>query len=413
MISIMSSLFVFVFFFHFFLVTKEYFYYSCCELFVDKYRRMKLSIVLLAILLLCATFTSVQAFDDEEFDFDEIEIQETEETEPVMTKAPTSGSLGGNIFILEGVGVACIILYVVIYLVGSRKNRNLAQNFIHKFEDLFMNQFAEIGMTAGPGKLLIEESGESYRFLASGRRFCEGLMVHIDLKKRQDLISTVMEIFMKSEDIVRVEIPMKEEAMKLMTLAIAQKRDIKKLHKDTPDLADLAAAIQTKKFENTKLAALCENKEMLETVLTNKIVAALVANQKLVRKIHISDAIVSDYMKRFTTTTKMLVFEFALPEDIEQLAPLMEMALFFIDHIAAIRFSPAVITKSKQKRRLIQERKFKEQHAERTEAAKKRKEEREEKKLESLKGADKAEYREKLKQRQMKKRMNNMKVRVG
>lgn len=80
--------------------------------------------------------------------------------------------------------------------------------------------------------LLIRQSASSFQFYATGRRFCRSLTAHLDLRKRQDLLSYLVRLVSPGDDVLDIEVEMNEAAMPPIVLAIAAPRTIRGLAKD-------------------------------------------------------------------------------------------------------------------------------------------------------------------------------------
>jgi hypothetical protein len=104
---------------------------------------------------------------------------------------------------------------------GKSTNERIAQKWLDSFRGLFESQFAAIGAYEGAdvtssGGILKESQSwyydiysythvymyerltlcwcDSFKFYASGRRHCTGLLATIDLRKRQDLFSLALSL---------------------------------------------------------------------------------------------------------------------------------------------------------------------------------------------------------------------------
>jgi len=101
----------------------------------------------------------------------------------------------------------------------------------------FELQFAALGAYEGnetnkEGGLL-KDSHSCYKFYASGRRFCSGILCTLELRKRHNLFSLVLALFDLStvRDTLTIEMPMNDEDMEPFVFAIVRKKEEKKNEK--------------------------------------------------------------------------------------------------------------------------------------------------------------------------------------
>lgn len=61
---------------------------------------------------------------------------------------------------------------------------------------------------AGTEVTLLKEGAAEYKFYASGRRFCSGMAVTLDLRPRMDIFKGyVLNLLLPQDDIVDLEVP--------------------------------------------------------------------------------------------------------------------------------------------------------------------------------------------------------------
>lgn len=78
----------------------------------------------------------------------------------------------------------------------------------------------------------MRDSASSFKMYATGRRFCKSFTAHLDLRKRQDLLSYIVNLFSPSDDELKIEVEMNEASMPPLVLAVAPPKIIRAMLKD-------------------------------------------------------------------------------------------------------------------------------------------------------------------------------------
>jgi len=132
-----------------------------------------------------------------------------------------------------------IFFYSINFYFGKRTNESIAQRWYAEFRPVFEVQFSALGAYEGTeqnkegGGGLLKDSHSCYKFYASGRRFCSGMLCTLELRKRHNLFSLVLALFDLStvRDTLTIEIPMNDEDMEPFVFAIVRKKEEKKMKK--------------------------------------------------------------------------------------------------------------------------------------------------------------------------------------
>lgn len=145
----------------------------------------------------------------------------------------------------ELAAIGCLLLYAVNMLVGRINNDRIARAWIAAFgrpEGIFHHNFHLVGAGKGTGdaSVLYKETSNTYKFYASGRRYCVSLTADIDLLARQDLLSMVWYLISPREELINIEVQMNENSMPPIVLAVAIPRIARTLPKDCDDLKTYA-----------------------------------------------------------------------------------------------------------------------------------------------------------------------------
>lgn len=345
---------------------------------------------MLAALLLSCSVAVLQEADEDVGSFDDYEgsVNKGKVKEPAVSSKPkkpsktvsSEGDPEGKVsaksaprkktsfdaenYNMEYAALVFIAVYLANFIGGSRKNKRIAQNWYRTYEDWFKTQFA----STSP---LQKDSQFTYKFYASGRRYCTGMLVTLNLRKRHDLFSLMMEAGGANEDSIVIEIPMMEDDMEPFVFAITRKKAEKKMKKNNKDLDNLSLSIKSKIIPES-LALLTDTPDLEIAFLDER--SCRTIGLEWFRSLHFTDS----GSVKFNASTKVLRFQFRLPTDVSQLRVLIEMAIFFVDRVANTKLSSVAKQKNLTKRKQVAEREFKAGHQQRLEAAAKRKEERKE-----------------------------------
>jgi hypothetical protein len=167
--------------------------------------------------------------------------------------SPSSSSkLEPRSYFPEYVAMGMIIIYAMLYFIGSSQNEQKATKFIESLYPLIRDQFYTVGeltMTATDDneslttwearKLLTKESQSQYRLFATGRQYVKGMIVNVNLLNRQDLIYSVLNVLQGNKDMVSLEIPMNETYMAPFVMAIVPAKDTAKVKNENNDIEAL------------------------------------------------------------------------------------------------------------------------------------------------------------------------------
>ena len=313
-------------------------------------------------------------------------------------------------------GIALAVAYIIMYINGRSINIKIANKWFDSVKDLFSDQFSNISYYNDTTihDALIHESCDTFKFWASGRRFCTGVLATIELKKRQDLLSYALSFIDLStnKDTLTLEFPMSEENMETFVFAICKKKEEKRLKKANIDLENFAHSVQSKYKE---FAVLTDTAELEEVICQDRFMSVLIKNIDCFISFHATDSYsAGEYV--LTPWKKVLRFKFLLPsDDMSGIRKLTELALSLVDRIASA--SPNITLPSLKRNRDAREKLVsknkKQDHQLRLEAAQKKKEEQRAKELEArAKMTPEQRQRAEEKEAKEKSKKNVPKVRV-
>lgn len=147
-------------------------------------------------------------------------------------------------------GLTAAAFYMMIFFSGKSKNDELANKWFLSMKDLFEAQFSAVGCYQDISVVtpLYDDSADCFKFWASGRRYCDGVLATLDLVKRQDLISKLLAFvdLSSTKDYVTLDYPMSAEFMQPFVFALCKKKEEKKLRKVYVELENLGASHSSK-----------------------------------------------------------------------------------------------------------------------------------------------------------------------
>ncbi|XP_022897010.1 uncharacterized protein At5g49945-like [Olea europaea var. sylvestris] len=322
---------------------------------------------------------------------------------------------------VEIVCVSFLIMFTVNYFTGKKENENLALAWASKFankDSIFDKNFSLLGVGENEDSpLLLKEGQNVFKFYASGRRFCSGVLATMELKSRHDFISRLYNMVVPCKDEITFEVYMNDDAMDQVVFALARKKLAKTMQKEAGDLqrfAGLVAPPNGRKWVAEELQVVSESKEVAGDLITDAVLDQVFGEKPFEKygkgfiSIHFSD-------KHLGLNKKMLVFKFALPDanHMADMTRLVALVPYYIDLIGRYKLSSHARSKTEAARLKIAQEIQKELQNARNEALQKKKAE-QRKKLEeteaklSAEALRKKEAKERA--RQMKKAMPKIKM---
>ncbi|KAL1222524.1 hypothetical protein V5N11_018897 [Cardamine amara subsp. amara] len=327
-------------------------------------------------------------------------------------------------FTVEIVCVSILIGYAINYFTGKRENENLALAWASKFgrkDTIFEKNFSLLGVGEGEDSpLLLKEATNVFKFYASGRRYCNGLLATMELKSRHDLISRLFNSVVPCKDEISFEVYMNDEAMDHIVFAMARKKAVKAMHKELRDLQRFGGMVPVpggKKWVSEDLAVVSESKEVAGDMITDVALDQVFGDKSFEKfgkyfiSMHFSDQLPGKHRK-------MLLFKFALPDakNMDDMVRLIALIPYYIDLVGRYKLSSQARNKTDGARQKAAQEAYKELQNERQEALLRKKAEKKkileeaEAKL-SAEALRKKEAKERA--RQMKKSMPKVKMSRG
>jgi hypothetical protein len=179
-------------------------------------------------------------------------------------------------FSIEIACVSFLICFVLNYFTGKKQNEAIALAWATKFAtrgSIFDKNFSLLGTGDGQDTpLLLKEGLDVFKFYASGRRFCQGMLATMEMRARHDLLSKLVDLVFPKKDTITFQVLMNDEAMDHVVLAVARKKAAKAMQKEERDLQRFAtvltAAPTGRKWAAGELAVVAESKEVAGDMIT-------------------------------------------------------------------------------------------------------------------------------------------------
>lgn len=340
--------------------------------------------------------TSFEYWDEDEFEGLPIEeIQQPPLETPTITENATPSDpkskpvqppepFSLKKYTIEIVSVTFLIIFAINYFTGRRENEKLALAWAAKFatkDSIFDRNFSLLGVGEGDDSpLLLKEGQTVFKFYASGRRYCQGLLATMDLKSRHDLISRLYNMVVPCKDEISFEVYMNEEAMDHVVFAVAKKKAAKTMQKEVRDLQKFAGMLPApsgKKWVSEELSVISESKEVAGDLITEAVLEQVFGEKAFEKfgkgfmSMHFSD-------QNPGTHKKVLLFKFALPDanNMDDMTRLVALIPYYIDLIGRYKLSSQARSKTEATRSKAAQEAFKELQNVRQEALQKKKAER-------------------------------------
>ncbi|XP_022748678.1 uncharacterized protein At5g49945-like [Durio zibethinus] len=304
--------------------------------------------------------------------------------DPKTTAKPQNAMVSKKSYTVEIICGSFLIVFIINYFTGKRENENLALAWAAKFAtkgSIFEKNFSLLGVGEGEDSpLLLKEGQNVFKFYASGRRYCLGLLATMELKSRHDLISRLFNLVVPCKDEITFEVYMNEEAMDQVVFAVAKKKAAKGMQKEVRDLqrfAGLVANPSGRKWVAEELSVISESKEVAGDLITEAVLEQVFSDKAFEKygkgfiSMHFSD-------QHPGTHKKMLLFKFALPDanHMDDMTRLVALVPYYIDLIGRYKLSSQARSKTEAARVKAAQETYKELQNARQEAMQKKKAER-------------------------------------
>uniref|UniRef100_A0A8R1U089 PAT complex subunit CCDC47 n=2 Tax=Onchocerca TaxID=6281 RepID=A0A8R1U089_ONCVO len=373
--------------------------------------------------------------DDEFIDEDEFSkpikkthLQKTEpEISPQLRFADVPAHFRSNwaSYQVEALVLVILAVYMLNYIFGRTRNRNIANKWFMDVTPLLEEQFTLVGDDGTSVDLkeghMHKETDAVYTIWCSGRIGCQGMLITLKLLKRQDLIHVVMNLIRPKQDKIIIRIDVDNNEMDSFVFAIGQRKSVTKAVKEKMDLSFFT--VERKGVDRlglpSSIVIYAEIFEAVNAIIDPAVLSVFRKYENAIDYFHFSDQY-SGYkpsdgesFTRLPETSRVLFFVFKMSNDMAEIDALLRMVFHCFEKIRRYRLSREGKLKADKKRQSVQEVFLKTTHQARQEAAQARREEKtRERKQRLLEEEDPEKQRrlEKLEQkRDMKMRQPKMK----
>ena len=203
-------------------------------------------------------------------------------------------------YYMEILMIVGIVIYFINFFTGKAKNQKIANQWFESHRDLLESQFSLVGDDGSKNideiqDPLTKESENLFSFWCSGRLCCEGMLVELQLLKRQDLVGVVANLMKPAHDQVQVRVELSSEDMDSFIFCLATKKSSARLVKEMADIstycperrpADKYLGVTSSK---DSYQLMTEVPEVAAAMLDSKLVSLLKKFPDVVDTIHFSD----------------------------------------------------------------------------------------------------------------------------
>ena len=169
--------------------------------------------------------------------------------------------------------ISLVIIFILNAIYGVKQNRKIANNWFIKNRLFFEDNYAHLGgeREYNPNNLsLIKDSYNDYKFFASGRVYVSWMIVDINLKRRQDLISLLSQLLLFGEkDRIMYEVSLSPSEDVPCVFAICKRKDIKTTKKNYREISEFAEAVSPSYMDKNYML-LAEDEETVNRIFSNR-----------------------------------------------------------------------------------------------------------------------------------------------
>ena len=169
--------------------------------------------------------------------------------------------------------IALVIIFILNTIYGVKKNRSIANKWFLKNRSFFEDNYSHLGgeREYNPNNLsLIKDSYNDYKFFASGRVYVSWMIVDINLKRRQDLISVLSQLFLFGEkDRIMYEISLAPAEDVPCIFAICKRKDVKTTKKNYREVNEFTEA-SNPLYMDKNYMLLTEDEETINRIFNNR-----------------------------------------------------------------------------------------------------------------------------------------------
>lgn len=244
-------------------------------------------------------------------------------------------------------------MYVLNFFVGKKVNTKVVSMWLAECVPLLKDNFHHLGFGEEPNLSLSQITYSEFEFFASGRDHCHYMFLHLNTKRRQDVIlGGLFTLIWPEKDRLIFDIPIDVDLP--LEILLCKSKNVKKTQQEMPNINQFVAPVKNDKLAKVGLSVLAESKETSEIVFTNKYISAFEKYEKYLEFLHITD------QRVYTNYPLVLKCEILLgdhPNEYKNSVKLVETLIELVDHVAKTVKLPARALEKAKKLREVEEKK--------------------------------------------------------
>lgn len=300
-----------------------------------------------------------------------------------LVDAPLPKVYTWETYYIEILFLVTSVLFFINYFVGSSKNEQLAIKWYDQAKEVLKNHFALVGgspiyhETSGKKsdqdgeestkskkqKGLIKISDSAFTSWCSGRVGLDGLMLQMDLLKRQDLFSMAFTLIRPSKDVLILRYSLNQDGYDNFVFCLANKTSSIKMAAEMIDIGTFCPKrkpASTFGIDSEKFFVLAEISDAAIYLLDKSTVSFINKCQNCLNFIHITDRYSLEQSEeaspaqRLSGAKRMATFSFALQDTLE-VGEIIDFSLTLVDKLKKFKLSKDGKQKSEKNRQKITE----------------------------------------------------------
>eukprot|EP00193_Tetraselmis_chui_P013432 CAMPEP_0177787980 /NCGR_PEP_ID=MMETSP0491_2-20121128/21835_1 /TAXON_ID=63592 /ORGANISM="Tetraselmis chuii, Strain PLY429" /LENGTH=457 /DNA_ID=CAMNT_0019309473 /DNA_START=276 /DNA_END=1649 /DNA_ORIENTATION=- len=291
-------------------------------------------------------------------------------------------------FWAEAAALAFLVIYVINFFIGKSKNEEIALAWANTFctpGAIMERNFSLLGTgDTEEGEIMMKESHSLFKFYASGRRYCQGMLASLDLKRRQDLLSYLLHAVFPKDDTLEVEVYMNEACMPPLVMALGHTRQAREAFRGRKDVSQYAKLVSLRdrlpKFDADHFACYSESKDVAADLLLSALDDVVVEDAWEAAGQYLQSVVVSSENAEGSHKKLIrIVYKLPPPKNLPALAKALSSLPAIIDAVGSYKMS------AETKRRAEKEFNTRQKQEERQEIANKKRQEKLEAEKERMK----------------------------
>lgn len=332
------------------------------------------------------------------------------------------------------------ILYFVNFFLGSSTNCKFAQSWYERSKEMLKLQFTLVGgapqfsdsqkkdddtdlniSTNKKQRGLIKTTESMYTLWCSGRIGVDGLLIEINLLKRQDLFSMALNLLKPAKDTMILRFLLNQEGYENFVFCLAHKAFAPKLARDMVDINTFCPKrkpISQFGINSERLFVMSELSDVASFILDQRLASFVQKYEQSINYIHITDqysTIKSEEVQpaqKLANAKRMATFSLNLPRDDTERRDYLQFSFDLLDRLRRFKLARDSKQKSEKNRQKITDIIQKTQFLQRQEAAQAKKEELRRIEKERIYNEDDPEKQRSWQKKEAKRELKKNKMRV-